>query len=610
MKNLYFFLLLFFFGAILVYPQSSKGKFSLESYSKIHKTIENAFDGIKGKENIESVLLSTLKNAKATKNEKLIAYAHYSLARLNFEAGSFKEAKNRLDSIFKVENKIEDIHLLALSHILLAKISLKNHDFSETETQLLIAEKTVSELGEILHQQQVETYQQINFLSKKNLEQQNSLEFNQLAVILGATMIILFSLLSLAVFKNRKIRLQTTTLLRKKNKQLTIEKNNAEAATKAKTQFLSNITHELRTPVYAVTGLAQLLSESGNPNTEQKDYLNSLKFSGEHLLSLINNILDFNKLEAGKVIVQASDFYLKTCMENIVSTLQKSALDKNDKLHLEIDKNLTEKIIGDRVKLSQALINLISNAIRFTENGDIWIRAQLLSKDSEKVSVNFEIEDNGVGIAKENQLKIFDNFDQGSDNTSNKYGGTGLGLPIVKGILKIMGGKIKVESTPDVGSKFSFSLNFYLQKSDEATEAEEKILLAKNLKNWQEDLEGKRILIVEDNKINQMVTQKILSKHGVHCEIADSGEKAVEMQANNLFDLILMDINMPGIGGIEATKQIRETGSKTPIIALTAATMEEEINIFLNKGFNDIIPKPYKTVVFFKKINLHINASK
>ncbi len=610
MKSKHFFLLSILLCGRLVFSQTETKFMPQNAYVAVHQNTEKALQDINenGVEETRATLLSILHNTKVTNDKNLTAFARYSLAKFDLEHGKIPEGEKFLDSIFKMHAEIQDLHLLEMSHILQARANYKNGDFLEAEMHLSEAQHLIYRIDLEYRQEQKDTFEKMAFLSEKNSKQQRSLEFNQLAIILGVTMILIFSLLALAVFKNSRIRKQTTNLLRAKNKQLTGEKEKTEATNLAKTQFLSTITHELRTPIYAITGLTHLLL-TGNHKKEQKDHLNSLKFSGEHLIDLINNILDFNKLESGKVIIQATPFSLKSRLENIVTSLTKSAQEKNNKLHLKVDENIPEKIIGDYVKLSQVIINLTSNAIRFTENGDIWIRVKNQDIGNNMVSVYFEVEDNGVGIAKEIQGKIFENFEQGSEKINNKYGGSGLGLSIVKGVLEIMDGEIKVESTPDVGSKFYFSLNFPIYDSSGPSEAEEEELQSQNLKNLQKDLSGKKILIVEDNKINQLVTHEILCKHGVECEMADSGEIAVEKTGTTRFDLILMDINMPGIGGLEATRQIREMDSQIPIIALTAMALDGETDKLLKNEFNDIIPKPYNINVFLQKIHQQIQAS-
>lgn len=446
----------------------------------------------------------------------------------------------------------------------------------------------------------------LNELSKLNAEQERSLKVNKLTTILSIALITILSLLTLSLYKNNNLRARANDLLQKKNTELVTAKENAEKASMAKAQFLSTITHELRTPLYAVTGLTHLLLEE-SPTKNQKEHLNSLKFSGEYLLSLINNILDLNKLEAKKVEVLDTSFNLKKRISDVLIALKNSAEDKKSKLHLEFENDIPKKLKGDPLKISQILINLIGNSIKFTENGDIWVRVKKQHQNKNKVLLKFEIEDNGEGISKEKQKAIFENFTQGSLQINRKFGGTGLGLSIVKNLLNLMNSEIHLESELGEGSLFYFELEF---EALELTPAEEAEIAKTPIKLTNDIMHHKKILIVEDNKINQMITRKILEKHKVICDVADNGTIAIEKMKNNKFDLILMDIHMPGISGIEATIEIRKFNTTIPIVALTAVTLDENLDEFYLNGFNDIIPKPYKTEEFFRKINKYLAQEK
>ena len=446
----------------------------------------------------------------------------------------------------------------------------------------------------------------IKELKIQNAEQERSLKVNKLTTILSVALITILSLLTLSLYKNNNLRAKTNELLQKKNDELTIAKENAEKASLAKAQFLSTITHELRTPLYAVTGLTHLLLEE-SPTENQKDHLNSLKFSGEYLLSLINNILDLNKLEANKMEVLDTFFNLEKRISDVLIALKNSADNKNTRLHFNFDQEIPKKLKGDPLKISQILINLIGNSIKFTEDGDIWIKVKKTHQVGQQFFLHFEIKDNGEGITKEKQTAIFDNFTQGSLQINRKFGGTGLGLSIVKNLLNLMNSDIHLESDLGKGSSFSFDLKFeaFEQPKTGKDQNGKGIVLLPN-----STMHNKRILIVEDNKINQMITHKILKKHQVICDVADNGTIAIEMAKNNTFDLILMDIHMPGISGIEATIEIRKFDEQIPIVALTAVTLDENLDEFFLNGFTDIIPKPYKTEEFFNKINTHLAASK
>ncbi len=440
-------------------------------------------------------------------------------------------------------------------------------------------------------------------LKKQNAEQEKSLKVNKLTTILSVALITILSLLTLSLYKNNNLRARANDLLQKKNDELTIAKENAEKASLAKAQFLSTITHELRTPLYAVTGLTHLLLEE-SPTENQKEHLNSLKFSGEYLLSLINNILDLNKLEARKVEILETSFNLEKRISDVLIALKNSADDKNTKLHFNFDPEIPKKLKGDPLKISQILINLIGNSIKFTENGDIWINVSRVNQVGQQLFLHFEIKDNGEGITKEKQTAIFENFTQGSLQINRKFGGTGLGLSIVKNLLNLMNSEIHLESELGKGSSFSFDLKF---EAFETAGAKVPGIVTTALSN--DIMHNKKILIVEDNKINQMITRKILEKHKVICDVADNGTIAIEKVKNNHFDLILMDIHMPGISGIEATIEIRKFDDQIPIVALTAVTLDENLDEFYLNGFTDIIPKPYKTEEFFNKINTHLAAA-
>ena len=442
--------------------------------------------------------------------------------------------------------------------------------------------------------------QQKNDLDK----QQKSISFSKITTGLSIALIVILSLLTLSLYKNNNLRAKANELLQDKNNELQLAKEKAEKASLVKAQFLSTITHELRTPLYAVTGLTHLLLEE-NPKPEQKEHLNSLQFSGEYLLSLINNILDLNKLEANKVEVEKVTFQLKKRLNDVLIALKKSADDRKNTLRLEYDESIPDKIEGDSLKLSQIFINLIGNSLKFTQNGDVVVRVSKINKKDNKVTLRFEIEDNGVGISKKKQKSIFESFSQASLQINRKFGGTGLGLSIVKNLLELMGSRIQLDSELGKGSKFWFDLVLELSTNEITGVAGETVLSEDEYNS----LENRQVLVVEDNKINQMITRKILEKRKIVCQVADNGMDAIKMVQENDFDVVLMDIHMPGISGIEATQEIRKFNPELPIIALTAVTIDENLDEFYRVGFNEIIPKPFKTEEFFEKIHRTLEQS-
>ena len=487
-------------------------------------------------------------------------------------------------------------------------LALRANEFNDAEDFLMLYEQK----NDSLHQHYLSTIAQTGTANgdlaslnqiidqqKSDLDrQQRSISFSKITTGLSIALIVILSLLTLSLYKNNNLRAKANILLQDKNSELQLAKEKAEKASMVKAEFLSTITHELRTPMYAVTGLTHLLLEE-NPKPEQKEHLRSLQFSGDYLLNLINNILDLNKLEANKVEIEKTTFNLKKRLNDVLIALNKSAVDRKNNLRLEFDDEIPDKLEGDSVKLSQILINLIGNSLKFTQNGDVIVRVSKVGEKNNKITLHFEIEDNGVGISKKKQKSIFESFSQASLQINRKFGGTGLGLSIVKSLLELMGSRIQLESQLGKGSKFWFDLVLEISAQG-ATEEEGIKHLAENEYSI---LENRHILVVEDNKINQMITRKILEKRNIICQVADNGMDAIKLVEANDFDVVLMDIHMPGISGIEATQEIRKFKPDLPIIALTAVTIEENIDEFYRVGFSEIIPKPFKTEEFFEKIH-------
>lgn len=444
----------------------------------------------------------------------------------------------------------------------------------------------------------IDTYNAAEFqkLKTKVEEQESDSNLAKITTILSIALITILSLLTLSLYKNNNIRLKSNNMLQEKNDDLIEAMKRAELASKTKANFLSTVTHELRTPLYAVTGLTNMLLEE-KPNPDQIPHLKSLKFSGDYLLTFINDILQINKIEANKVELDPVLFNLKTKVENVCSALNNSALDNNVQMHYEYEKGLPETFIGDNLKISQILINLIGNSIKFTKDGDIWVRVYSISKNDNDHVLRFEIEDNGIGISKEKQDNMFESFSQGSIQINRKYGGTGLGLSIVKGLIEILKGKIYLKSELGKGTTFFFEIPLTYAPETVKIEKED---YSKNISKL--DISNIKILIVEDNKINQMITKKILNKMNLECDIVDNGEAAVEKVKENEYKIVLMDIHMPGISGLEATKIIRTFDKELTIFALTAVTLEDKMHEFEEAGFDDIISKPFKQEDFEKKL--------
>lgn len=364
-------------------------------------------------------------------------------------------------------------------------------------------------------------------------------------------------------------------------------------------QFLANMSHEIRTPMNAIVGLTNLLVKSPL-NELQHKYLGVIKKSGANLLVIINDILDLAKLEAGKMELEKVPFPLYIAVQNIHTILSLKADEKKIYIHQEIGEGVPEYVIGDETRISQVLMNLAGNAIKFTEKGGVTISLSVVKSEGRKKSIKFSIKDTGIGIPADKIDKIFESFGQASSDTTRKYGGTGLGLTISKQLVEMHGGELKVQSKTGEGSDFYFTIEY--EEADKPVEV--------NLDDSQSatDLKGKKILLVEDNEYNQMVAVDTLMDlfEGVEVDIADCGRKAIELVSANDYCMILMDIQLPDIDGFETTRFIRnDLGSpknKIRICAMTASVTKERIEECFSAGMNDYMMKPFTPDILKEKV--------
>lgn len=380
----------------------------------------------------------------------------------------------------------------------------------------------------------------------------------------------------------------------------------AEEAAVGKSDFLSNMSHEIRTPMNAILGLAEVLLKENGLSEKVTENLKLIHYSADNLLVILNEILDYSKIEAGKISLEAIDFNLAHVVKRLVQTMNFKAESKHIDLKFEVDDKIPENLIGDPYRLNQILVNLAGNAIKFTSMGEVVITAQLQNKTEENATIRLAVKDSGIGIPQEKLNSIFDNFTQASENTARQYGGTGLGLPITKRLIELQGGEIKVESTVGQGSTFYFDLEFKIGQSS-ADKAEEK-----TTENEEQQLVGLTILVAEDNAVNQMLIKQIFSGWGITTDIASDGQEAVDKATSKLYDLILMDLQMPELSGYEATDKIRNYADadkkEVPIIALTADVLEETRKKVLQAGFNDFVSKPFKSDVLFNTIKKYTSV--
>ncbi|WP_026839314.1 response regulator [Gillisia sp. JM1] len=506
--------------------------------------------------------------------EASLAYKEY--AQLLSKQGSYKEGFIALEKYEKFNSQIFERQ--RLSDITNANVKF---DVIQYQKDLEIARKEQSYKDELIEKSQERMY----------------------VMVIASIILIVIIILVYRINLSRRTLNQELSL---KNKELIAAKEEAERLTVLKTKFFSTISHELRTPLYGVIGLTSILMDDKSLSKHEED-LKSLKFSADYLLALINDVLQMNKMESNLLDLEPMPFNLNELLRSIVKSFEFTRLQNKNTIHLELCQEANSNLIGDKVRLSQILMNLVGNAMKFTERGDIWIKTKLIESSEKTAKIYFEIRDNGSGISKHNQELIFEEFSQ-LQSANYNYQGTGLGLPIVKKLLILFNSEINLMSKEGEGSTFSFEIEFEngkLSKEDFIQNIQDHDLSVESIMSSGE----KRILVVDDNRINQVVTKRILEQQQFVVDLCDNGVDAIERVRNNHFELVLMDVNMPGISGLEATKRIREFNEDIPIIALTAMEIDEIREEIYESGVNDIIVKPYDTARFYQVIFKNLRSS-
>ncbi|OOG72833.1 PAS domain S-box protein [Algoriphagus sp. A40] len=393
--------------------------------------------------------------------------------------------------------------------------------------------------------------------------------------------------------------------LKETQRELLLAKEKAEQASQIKSQFLSVMSHEIRTPMNAVIGLSHFLMEE-NPRPDQLENLKTLQFSAENLMALINDILDYNKIDSGKVDLEQAPFDLRNIIHRIVHSHSFQATEKGLKVTCVMDEAIPEILIGDSLRIGQIVNNLVSNAIKFTEKGFVRISISREFTQGKWTDIRFLFEDSGIGIAENKRKSIFEAFTQASSSTSRKYGGTGLGLAIVKRLVELFGGEIEVRPRNEGGSVFEFTIPFEFVETGKFEKEKERVF------SQHRSLENASILVAEDNTVNQILIRKFLTKWNAgNLVIASDGQEALDRFNVGQFDLILLDLQMPGLDGFSVAKSIRKhsdfTKRNVPILALTAASINEVKEEMKLSGMNDIIPKPFTPEILFEKILKYLN---
>lgn len=485
-------------------------------------------------------------------------------------------------SFYKHYNKIDK-----------ALIYLEKHDYIEDKVFQFEKNENLNDDYNLIALNEVN--KKIEKIESENLTYEAKLK-NTKFFITGLVVIILLIISFLYftyknVVKNKKIN----SRLKKTNIKLKQAKKNAEHISKLKNQFVSNVSHELRTPLYGVIGMTEIL-EDEVPNLNQNQHFQSLKFSSKYLLALINDILNVYKIEEGQIQLSYEQIDIRNELKEVIISLESISKQQNNKLELYIDETIPICIKTDKTRLLQIIINLLTNSIKFTKNGNVELRLNFLNN-----LIEFEVNDTGVGIPNEFIDKVFDKFIQvDRKNISQTYEGTGLGLTIVKKTVELFGGTIKIESNENVGTKVVFNLPYIPCEQIEFENV--------NLPTVVDfDFSKIKVLIVEDNKVNQIVTSKILEKNQISFEIVDNGFDALDKIKNSNFDLVFMDIHMKGIDGYETSKEIRKFNSTIKIIALTASDKVDIVHHLNEAKMNDVLIKPFEHQDLLKIIKKNLS---
>jgi signal transduction histidine kinase/ActR/RegA family two-component response regulator len=390
------------------------------------------------------------------------------------------------------------------------------------------------------------------------------------------------------VYNNFRVNIRNEAILKK-------AKEDADEGSKAKAVFLSNMSHELRTPLNGIIGTTDILqSETSLPH--QQHHLEVLKNLSDHMLGLVNNILDYSKIESGKIELSHHRFNLQSMLEKLEIIFRNSFKDKGLYLKTEIASKLKGlDIYSDELRLQQVLINLVSNALKFTNEGGVTVMASLLQQEPHQVALFISVADTGIGIAPEMQQKIFDSFSQADSATTRRYGGTGLGLSIATSLIKVMGGTLHVNSTPGMGSDFHLQVTLPVYQNQDNQQPEKDIFSIESLKNL-------RILLAEDNTVNMIVAKRVLQKWDIQVTEAVNGRIAVEHCRTQNFDVVLLDLEMPEMDGRNAALEINKLGKGMPCIAFTAGVYENMADELSKYGFHDYLLKPFKPEDLYQKI--------
>lgn len=533
--------------------------------------LNGMYYGYKGShEKATTYFLNAIKFANEANEKSDLSFAHLEYSKYLRIKGDYKNAYENLSNYNKITEELYNKEKLEKANVAGINVELDEY---KREIDKIEIEKDI---------------------------QLQSLEKSKTIVLLFIVIFIVLLLLIYTLFRNNNFKKKTNAELSQSNKELIIAKEKAEEASVLKSQFVSTISHELRTPLYGVVGITNMLLDE-HKELADSPHLSSLKFSARYLLSLVNDILQINKIEDNRIILENLTFNISDEINMVKNSLSFLAKNNNNFILVNIDPAVPEYLIGDKLRLSQIIMNLVSNALKFTNNGEVIINVNLEKIENKSHFIEFRIKDNGIGIALADQDKIFDKFVQVGRKETD-YQGTGLGLSIVKQLLGLFSSSVFLQSDIGKGTEFKFVIAFEFNP-DKTYEI---------INNIQVDLTATQminVLVVEDNHINQLVTKKTIEKNNYKCSVVDNGYAALDILDKENFDLILMDINMPLINGFETTRKIRLKGIDIPIVALTAFDKSEITEESISAGINDIIIKPFDSVKLFKIINILVSKN-
>lgn len=577
-------------------------------------TVLNNIGGIYFKQNnFQKAIINfseAIKTYEAVDDKVGIAIDLNNIAQIYFSQSNYKKAIEYYKKSLKLASEIRAKDIMESDYESISEISGKLNDyqsaykyhklFSDIKDTLLNVQIN-KQLDEMAIKYETEKKEKENELLKKestkqhflNKRQEELLNYLMLGLVLISGIGLLFFIRSRSKQKTNEFLKELVDLKTQEENELRKAKEAVEQSMKLKEQFLANMSHEIRTPLNAIIGFTNLLHE-GNLGVNEKEYIHFIKTAGENLINIVNDILDMSKIESGKIVFEEKPLSIEELFKSLKILLDHKAKEKNLELSFHCNEDVPLLVLGDFTRLTQIFINLIGNAIKFTERGSIKAEAAVLEQAKESVTLVFSVIDTGIGIPRDKLNSIFDRFSQAEADTTRKYGGTGLGLSIVKNLIELQDGALAVRSELNEGTEFSFSLTFKPAQVNKKT-----IVFLKERPH----LKNLKILLAEDNALNVKLVEAVFVNSGIQITVAGNGKEAIEALSKNNFDLILMDMQMPEMDGYQATTYIRQTlKNDIPIIAMTAHVMEGEREKCLQLGMNDYIPKPFNIDVLFETI--------